>query len=432
MNINKSKKWIFLFVSIIIFLLVLLEFLSYQSKDHFRHEVDYKVHLSEYSTQKNIDTILLSDSVSYGPLSRYKLKPNILDLSSNQAISLAGNYFLLERYLKTHKAPKEVYLFFIYDLFKNNLTSRLNYLYFTTVFTKKNEQEELSRISRSEVYDKLNYFNSRKSNLKKYFKEFKPRIKKDFVDIYDLTVIQKKIKTAVYQGRTKIYANAKLTPFANHFLKKIIKLCQYHNIKLTLVVEPMPENHHIKFINSALYQYLLEQSKNKLCTLKDSNDYYTFEVEHFRDTIHLSGNFQKKYLSILNQNIIELFTLHFHYEKRLSDFTQINTALEAYYKEYGEYPKSKGYDGLFTKWGESSQEWIKGLIPVYIKSLPRDPRGNHDNSQQYLYKSNGKDYKLISHNPEDCKKVKKLNPSIIDPKRDCSAYGYWTEGARNW
>ena len=427
-----SKKWILLFISIVIFLLVILEFLSYRNKNHFRHEVDYKVYLSEYSTQKNIDTILLSDSVSYGPLSRYKLKQNILDLSSNQAISLAGNYFMLKRYLKRHKAPKEVYLFFIYDLFYNNLTSRLNYLYFTTVFTKKAEQEEMSRIHRFEIYDKLNYFNSRKSNLKKYFKAFTPRIKKDFTDIYNLSTVQKKIKKTVYKSRVKFYTNAKLTSFASHFLKKIIKLCQSHNIKLTLVVEPIAEAHYSKFINSKLYHYLLKESKNKLFTLKDVNNYYNFKIEYFRDAIHLSGSFEKKYLSLLNQNIIRLFTSHSFYPKRLKDLKHINTALTAYHKKYGTYPKSKGYDGFLTKWGESSEEWIKGLIPTYIHSLPRDPRKNHDNTQQYLYKSNGKDFKLISHYPEDCKTVKSEHPELIDPKRDCWAYGYWTEGAKDW
>jgi len=430
MKINQSKKWIFLFVSIIIFLLVILEVLSYQIKDRFRHEVDYKVHLSEYSTQKNIDTILLSDSVSYGPLSQYKLKENILDLSSNQAISLAGNYFILERYLKAHKAPKKVYLFFIYDLFANNLKSKYTYLYFTTVFTKDNEQEILSSIGRSDIYDKLNYFNNRKSNIKKYFKVFKPRSKKYFTDIYDLSKTQKKIKLEAFQRRIKHHTNAKLTPFANHFLENIIKLCQEHSIKLTLVVEPMPQEQHIKFLESALYQHLKQKSNDNFFTLQDSNNYYTFEIEYFRDTIHLLGDFQKKYLDLIDQNIVKLFT--YNSEQRISDLTQINAALEAYHKEHGAYPKSKGFDGLYTTWGEASKEWIKDLVPKYINALPRDPRLNTNPKEQYLYRSNGKDFKLISHGAEDCKIVKSKQPELIDPKRDCWSYGYWTEGAKNW
>ena len=40
--------------------------------------------------------------------------------------------------------------------------------------------------------------------------------------------------------------------------------------------------------------------------------------------------------------------------------------------------------------------------------------------------------KLISHGPEDCATVKSKYPSLIDPARDCWAFGYWTPGAVNW
>ncbi|HIP13594.1 MAG TPA: hypothetical protein EYG73_12875 [Arcobacter sp.] len=116
---------------------------------------------------------------------------------------------------------------------------------------------------------------------------------------------------------------------------------------------------------------------------------------------------------------------------RLKDLKEIKKALKLYYAKNGDYPKSKGFDGFYTKWGQSGELWITGLVPLYLKSLPRDPRKSENKGEQYLYKSNGKDYKLIAHAPEDCKKVKKTNPNLID-KRDCWAYGFWTEGAKNW
>ncbi len=117
---------------------------------------------------------------------------------------------------------------------------------------------------------------------------------------------------------------------------------------------------------------------------------------------------------------------------RKNDLKMINNALHQYYKDNGVYPKSQGMDGIYTLWGKNSINWIQNLTPKYLDKLPRDPRNNEHPDQQYLYKSNGKDFKLISHNAEDCKIVKSKQPGLIDPKRDCWSYGYWTEGAKNW
>jgi len=69
---------------------------------------------------------------------------------------------------------------------------------------------------------------------------------------------------------------------------------------------------------------------------------------------------------------------------------------------------------------------------VYISVLPRDPRNHTVCGEQYIYNSNGTDYKLIAHQPEECLVVKAKYPNLLDPMRDCWAYGYWTEGAKNW
>lgn len=117
--------------------------------------------------------------------------------------------------------------------------------------------------------------------------------------------------------------------------------------------------------------------------------------------------------------------------KQLKDLQSLKTALENYYAEHHTYPISQGFDGLYTSWGRSGEDWIQGLVPDYLPELPRDPRKNENPSTQYIYKSNGKDYKLISHAAEGVNLVTKIHPGLIDPRRDHS-YGYWTEGARDW
>jgi hypothetical protein len=118
--------------------------------------------------------------------------------------------------------------------------------------------------------------------------------------------------------------------------------------------------------------------------------------------------------------------------RRLFDLNRLREALEAFRRDQGRYPHSKGFDGLHTNWGESGPNWIAGLAPRYIETLPRDPRDNDDPANQYLYASDGTDYKLIVHHPEDCETLRREHPDMVDPARGCGAYGYWTPGASTW
>jgi 2-polyprenyl-3-methyl-5-hydroxy-6-metoxy-1,4-benzoquinol methylase len=118
---------------------------------------------------------------------------------------------------------------------------------------------------------------------------------------------------------------------------------------------------------------------------------------------------------------------------RIADLRTVCAALEAYRSKHNSYPLSRGgWDGLRTSWGLSSPEWIPGLVPRYLRTLPRDPRGDNDPEHQYLYRSDGTNYKLISHSPDDIPVVKALRPELIDPARENWAYGFWTDGAVLW
>jgi Bacterial type II secretion system protein G. len=132
--------------------------------------------------------------------------------------------------------------------------------------------------------------------------------------------------------------------------------------------------------------------------------------------------------AVVNPNETELV--------RLRDLSSIAFALEKYKRKYNQYPMSsnrgRNWDGLYSNFGESKKNWIEGLVPDFMANLPRDPRMSDSGLHQYLYKSNGANYKLISHSPDDCGDVLKIFPKLIDPKRNCWAYGYWTPRAVNW
>lgn len=121
------------------------------------------------------------------------------------------------------------------------------------------------------------------------------------------------------------------------------------------------------------------------------------------------------------------------FAKSLQDLLALKSALATYYKEHGAYPASEGFDGLNSKWGYSGPDWIKNLAPVYLPALPQGRSHADSPTFQYLYKSDGKNYKLIFLDGDLMTNIiRRLYPDMIDPMRQTSAYGYWTEGAEQW
>ncbi|MDX1293237.1 MAG: hypothetical protein R3265_10520 [Hyphomonas sp.] len=129
----------------------------------------------------------------------------------------------------------------------------------------------------------------------------------------------------------------------------------------------------------------------------------------------------------------EVVRARYDFEKPVYDLVRITEALFEYEADHGAFPQSTNWDGYVSNWGRSGGElWIDGLAPDYIKALPRDRRQVLAPNQQYLYKSDGKDFKLLSHDPVDCNMISKVEPGLIDPKRSCKAIGFWTQGAKAW
>lgn len=118
--------------------------------------------------------------------------------------------------------------------------------------------------------------------------------------------------------------------------------------------------------------------------------------------------------------------------RRISDLQLVTTALEAYRAELGAYPPSRGWDGLFSRWGRDSRDWIEGLSPRFIATLPVAARESEGDYAMYVYKSDGHDYKVLVIGSDDVAPVTRLRPTWADPVGEGRSYGVWTAGARNW
>lgn len=120
------------------------------------------------------------------------------------------------------------------------------------------------------------------------------------------------------------------------------------------------------------------------------------------------------------------------FERRMRDLKVLSGALENYRARNGQYPP-QGNEHLEI--GVSKLTGLTGidvLVPHYISAIPRDLQRLYELNRQYLYFSDGKDYKLIAYGLEDVGWVIAKRPEHLDPRRPTYAYGIWTAGAVDW
>jgi len=92
---------------------------------------------------------------------------------------------------------------------------------------------------------------------------------------------------------------------------------------------------------------------------------------------------------------------------RLQSLRSLQTSLELFYVQNGEYPTTGGEwrGGLVNCYGGhgfGATGYIPGLVPDYIPVLPAEPRPQW-NSACFMYRSNGTDYKVMAHGTyENC------------------------------
>ena len=120
-------------------------------------------------------------------------------------------------------------------------------------------------------------------------------------------------------------------------------------------------------------------------------------------------------------------------QKILADISALKNALQSYHNDHHRYPKSSGgWDAVVAAFGQSREDWIPGLAPRYISKLPSDPRKYRSAMEQYMYKSDGTDYKLIAHYPVGFIDIIQHHPELADVVRPSWAIGVWTERAKSW
>ena len=138
--------------------------------------------------------------------------------------------------------------------------------------------------------------------------------------------------------------------------------------------------------------------------------------------------------------------------KRKADIKALQTALETYYIDNRLYPSTcgggatscaangAGWWGDLATYGSHTTNYVPLISPTYIRQLPHDPKtglantalssGCNATQTNYIYRSNGTDYKLIINcTPEG---TLSATDEFRDPSRLTYAWQVSTLGAANW
>ncbi|MGL4947337.1 MAG: hypothetical protein ACRDAQ_03835 [Cetobacterium sp.] len=223
--------------------------------------------------------VILGDSVSRQIFNiQNQENSKYYHLSSNQAISVLGNYILLEKYLKNNPQTEKVYLMMRPTSFNNDLNQKWTYAYFILPFFS---------------VENIDLFS------KKVLNKLKSRNKEIYLNYDLIKVLEKNPKLALsmkidysdHKDHSK--EEAFLSEVSIESLKKIEKLCFDNKIKFEILSSPLSEK------ETKVYSRLEEDiSKNNFTEIFsryfESISFYP--ESSFGDGIH----FEKKYL---NENI---------------------------------------------------------------------------------------------------------------------------------
>lgn len=134
---------------------------------------------------------------------------------------------------------------------------------------------------------------------------------------------------------------------------------------------------------------------------------------------------------------LEVVQEHIEADQRVAEMFDIAKALAAYHLAHGCYPTLNGapcgvpQQAIFSN-GNVQPRPIAGDIPGLFPAYMARPTNMqmHYGQPNYLYFSDGVDYKLVYADASDYPYALQSHPTLIDAKY--LGYGVWTSGARDW
>jgi len=240
----------------------------YYSKDYTTKVHGAEVYWSIFKSKnkKQVKKLLIGDSVCKQLYDNYEYNDSIYSLACNQAITVAGQYFLLYNFLQTNndQLPQEIILFYNPGSFENNID-----IYAFQYFLKPFYNAEYRGLMDD-------YLLSRIKEIPFYY-------------ITQLPFIKTSNYSPEYQLKNEEYGI--FSPLSKIYLEKIVQLCEEKNIVFRL--EPVP----VKKMNEEIIEKLKQNKTNIPDINPDILEDYFSKVTYFEDTLFIdNAHFKREYI----------------------------------------------------------------------------------------------------------------------------------------
>lgn len=215
----------------------------------------------EKSKQKSTaKKLLLGDSVGFQLLPNSISNDSFNSLTSNQSISMAGQYFFLNNYLRAGNKPEIVIIFFHPFSFQNNLNQLYTYHYFVKPF-----------------------YNSA------YRAEFTPKLEEQIgkipsVALKDIPHISGTSWAPDFEPSKGEYFTV-ISPISREYLSKIKQLSQRHKFTVQFLSVPVSKEFKKQLSEIDRREFVGTGYTNELEKLMDNVEY--LDDTEFSDGIHL-------------------------------------------------------------------------------------------------------------------------------------------------
>ena len=171
-----------------------------------------------------VKTVLLGDSVGKQLFDNNEDNDSIYSLACNQAISVVGQYLLLNNFINTGNTPKIVYMLYSPLSFKNNLSQVYTFHYFLKPFNTK----EYSNLFSNEVNKQIN------------------KIPYSFLNQEPYILTSDWTPESNSNNTVNPYL---ISPISLVYLDKIKELCSFNNIEFYIVPTPTKKSNKIVIEN---------------------------------------------------------------------------------------------------------------------------------------------------------------------------------------
>ena len=292
----KEKREIFKFIKNVLVLLVVSAaslaayfavqyFINKDNNSSFGPELYYALDLAEKDT--GYEKVIIGDSVArliFAPAYQSETEDTCY-LATNQAITVLGNYILLNRYLENNPDTKEVIYIARPQSLANPLWYNYSYQYFVVPFYNDkyiSYIEDETRLYIEKRFGKLYVDNE-------FVKNFVIN-SSAYLDIYLNNVLEQQLEQRDEKHLCGLSAK---------YLRKMQKLCEEKGIKLTVLAAPLPDTLDNHDWDEFAFQIEAYGLSDLLGDYLQGIEYY--DEKYFADEAH----FTDEYLEANRDVIIE-------------------------------------------------------------------------------------------------------------------------------